>query len=53
MIESCLLKVPFQDALQRENLLNKRLQEVEGRLGMAIDAAELGWQVNLDSISAR
>jgi len=36
-------------------LLNKRLQEVEGRLGMAIDAAELGWQalIKEDKLLAR
>ena len=32
--------------MNRENLLHLRLQELEGRLGTAIDAAELGWQVS-------
>lgn len=44
IIRACYLA--FQNAVNRENLLHTRLQELESRLGVAIEAAELGWQVS-------
>eukprot|EP00116_Pleurobrachia_bachei_P005093 sb/3465355/ len=38
------LHAAIKNACNRENLLHTRLQELEQRLGSAIEAAEIGWQ---------
>ncbi|XP_063674705.1 myosin-2 heavy chain-like isoform X8 [Bolinopsis microptera] len=49
------LHAAIKNAVNRENLLHTRLQELEGRLGIAIEAAELGWQalIKEDKLLAR